>query len=692
MSICKEGLFHFGTSDFVKQKKISDGEFKFKFRFRVKRGDGDRVVIVINGERHNMAFESSDDLFDWYFFSFRFEDPDRQVRSENRMLRYYFEIRSADETLFYNRSGAHHEDTGQYDFEITPGFDTPDWSKGAVMYQIFVDRFFNGDPSNDVVTGEYAYIGGAVEHVDDWGADPKADDIRRFYGGDLKGVLCKLDYLKKLGVEVIYLNPIFVSPSNHKYDIQDYDHIDPHFGVIVDDGGDTLAAGDLDNTHATRYMHRVANLKNLEASNELFARFTDEVHRRGMRVIIDGVFNHCGSFNKWLDREKIYDGREGFERGAYADSESPYRSFFSFNEDNWPDNKSYEGWWGHDTLPKLNYEDSDTLHDYIINIGRKWVSPPYNVDGWRLDVAADLGHSEQTNHRFWKDFRAAVKEANPDAIIIAEHYGDAKPWLSGDEWDTVMNYDAFMEPVSWFLTGVEKHSDELKPYMHGADGAFKGAMSHYMSRFQTPSLLSSMNQLSNHDHSRFLTRTNGTVGRIADAGCAAAGENVNRAVMKEAIVMQMTWPGAPTLYYGDEAGVCGWTDPDNRRTYPWGGEDVVLLEFYRYAIRVHKRNRALRTGAFKMLATDHNMLSYARMEGENIIITVINNSADEKEFDIPVWQAGAADGDKMEQLLLSFGDEYNAGRIFLPVGGGNMHVKMSGFSAGIYRARKSARE
>ena len=142
------------------------------------------------------------------------------------------------------------------------------------------------------------------------------------------------------------------------------------------------------------------------------------------------------------------------------DKESPYHVFFKFQDDYaWPYNQSYLGWWGHDTLPKLNYEGSKKLEDYILGIAKKWVSPPYNVDGWRLDVAADLGFSPEYNHHSTRKFRNAVKEANPEAIILAENYGDSYSWLQGDQWDTIMNYDAFMEPVTYFLTGMEKHSD-----------------------------------------------------------------------------------------------------------------------------------------------------------------------------------------------------------------------------------------
>ena len=197
--------------------------------------------------------------------------------------------------------------------------------------------------------------------------------------------------------------------------------------MIVEDGGNILAEGDHENANATKYQKRVTDKKNLEASNEFFVQFVEEVHRRGMKVILDGVFNHCGSFNKWLDRERIYEKQEGYAPGAYVSADSPYRSYFRFfqeERERWPYNGSYDGWWGHDTLPKLNYEDSPKLEAYIFEIAKKWVSPPYNADGWRLDVAADLGRSNEYNHEFWKKFRKVVKEANPEALILAEHYGD----------------------------------------------------------------------------------------------------------------------------------------------------------------------------------------------------------------------------------------------------------------------------
>ena len=173
--------------------------------------------------------------------------------------------------------------------------------------------------------------------MDDWNKLPEPMDVGNFYGGDLQGVLDKMDYLEDLGIDVIYFNPLFVSPSNHKYDIQDYDYIDPHIGKIVDDEGELLKDGQKENRFATRYINRVTNKKNLEASNELFAKVVKEAHKRGIKVILDGVFNHCGSFNKWLDRERIYEEQEGYEKGAFISEESPYKDYFRFHKDDcWP--------------------------------------------------------------------------------------------------------------------------------------------------------------------------------------------------------------------------------------------------------------------------------------------------------------------------------------------------------------------
>ena len=227
--------------------------------------------------------------------------------------------------------------------------------------------------------------------------------------------------------------------------------------------------------------------------------------------------------------------------------------------------------------------------------------------------------------------------------LYGEGYDTINLLLNGTsaaEWDTVMNYDAFMEPVSWFLTGMEKHSDEFNQGLLGNSESFIGAMTYHMPAFYAPSLYTAMNELDNHDHSRFLTRTNHRVGRVANVGPYAAAENTNKAVLREAVVIQMTWPGAPTLYYGDEAGQVGFTDPDNRRTYPWGQEDQELIRFYKEMIAVHRRFPVLAMGSLKFLYHDYNVLSYGRFNQEEQVIVIINNRNERVHVEIPVWLTG----------------------------------------------------
>ena len=323
----------------------------------------------------------------------------------------------------------------------------------------------------------------------------------------------------------------------------------------------------------------------------------------------------------------------------------------------------------------------------MLHIARKWISPPYSVDGWRLDVAADLGHTAEYNHEFWREFRRAVKAVNPDVLILAEHYGDPAPWLEGDQWDSIMNYDAFMEPLTWFLTGMEKHSDSYNDSLWGDGEAFFNAMSYHMSRMQTNTVMTAMNQLSNHDHSRFLTRTNQTVGRIGTMGGRQAEENVKLCVLREAVVIQMTWPGAPTLYYGDEAGVCGWTDPDSRRTYPWGHENLELIEFHRYMAGIHKRLPVFRLGSIKPLLAEHHLIAYGRMYRQYHGVVIVSNSPDSRRVEVPVWQLGITDDMVLGRPMLTVEEGYNAGIMMYHVRRGLLTIEMPAHSAAVLISR-----
>ncbi|MCR5503164.1 MAG: glycoside hydrolase family 13 protein [Lachnospiraceae bacterium] len=679
----KKAVFSDTTENYISPAEPNPYS-RVTIRLRVASHNIDKAYLIHQDFRYEMFPAETEDPFDYL---------ETEVEMEDEEFSYYFRLEIGKLVYVYDISGVHKHTSPEMYFRIIPGFSTPKWAKGAVMYQIYVDRFANGDIDNDVLSNEYEYIHEKTVRVTDWDKYPATMGVREFYGGDLKGVLDKMDYLSDLGIDVIYFNPLFVSPSNHKYDIQDYDYIDPHFGRLMSDHGELLREDQHENREATRYINRVTNPENLESANRMFIKVVEEAHKRGIRVILDGVFNHCGSFNKWLDGERIYENAPGYEKGAFIEKDSPYHNYFRFsNENAFPYNKTYDGWWGHDTLPKLNYENSRELFYYIMSIAAKWVSPPFNADGWRLDVAADLGYSPEYNHYFWREFRRAVRNANPQAIVIAEHYGSPRDWLNGREWDTVMNYDAFMEPVTWFLTGMQKHSDDFREDLLGNSESFIGAMSHHMADFTTPSLLIAMNELSNHDHSRFLTRTNRTVGRTNSLGPEAANKGINKAVMREAVVMQFTWPGAPTIYYGDEAGVCGWTDPDNRRTYPWGHEDKEMIAFHKEMIRIHKENRELIFGSLKYLYNDYNFLSYGRFTRDAACVILINNDEKGIHQEIKVWQLGIPKECEMKVLMFSREDGYTTLKPSLTVTGGRVAVDMPKTSAMILRYSKKEKE
>ncbi|MCL2224668.1 MAG: glycoside hydrolase family 13 protein [Defluviitaleaceae bacterium] len=667
MSFNKVAVFSDETKQFIKPYDPKAGD-TVRFCLRVAKGDKCLVslhiapVNGIGGPGYPMKKTESDELFDYYTVS---------IQVYGTPIRYYYSVRAEGHLHYYNKQGIRDWLDSHYNFRLVPGLNVPEWAKGAVMYQIFVDRFYNGDKSNDVMNHEYAYLGKTAMSLP-WEQDISTGDFCNFYGGDIQGMIDKMSYFKELGIDVIYLNPIFVSPSSHKYDTQDYDYIDPHFGVIVEDGGDNLRFEKVDNKHATRYKKRTTSKKNLEASNKLFAKFVSLAHKNGIKVILDGVFNHCGSFNKWLDYAGLYHGT-GEPEGAYHSKDSPYNSYFLWHGGTWPKNDCYDGWWANSNHPKLNFETSQELFDHIIRIAKKWVSPPYNIDGWRLDVAADLGQSPEMNHKFWRAFHDAVKEANPKAIILAEHYGDPSSWLNGCEWDTIMNYDAFMEPITWFLTGVSKHSEESHPHLRGDALAFEGAMRHHMSLLNVHALHSAMNQLSNHDHSRFLTRTSSNTGRHHSVGSRAAERGINKNILMEAVIFQMTWPGAPTIYYGDEAGLAGWTDPDNRRPFPWGKEDLVLIDLHKKMIALRKEFSALREGSVEFIWTNHGFLSYGRWDKSAKIVVAINNNPKPLDVTLPVWKIGISDGELTERMQTG-GNTFRQTAKRYPVSNGELKI------------------
>ncbi len=674
--INRKALFSDETSLFKTPYEPVAGD-RVTLKFRTLKNDVSKVYAVINGVQRLMKkLPAGREISNFDFYSVTFKCPAKTVK-------YYFMAYDDDDAVAFNRLGCVENAQEEYDFSFVPGFKVPDWAKGAVFYQIFTDRFFNGEKSNDVEDNEYYYTGGHSRKITDWDKPPEELDVNCFYGGDLQGVRQKLDYLQGLGVEAVYFNPLFVSPSNHKYDTQDYDHIDPHIAVIEDDLEHSMQFWEHNNGYAPKYIKRVISPKNLEKSNEYFAELVKELHRRGMRVVIDGVFNHCGSFNKWMDREGVYLYKEGYEeKGAYQSADSPYRSYFRFKKKE--AHSEYEGWWGFQTLPKLDYEHSPELVEFILSTGAKWVSEPFGVDGWRLDVAADLGHSVKFNHKFWQMFRKRVRSANPEAFIFAEHYGDPQGWFNGKEWDSVMNYDAFMEPVTWFLTGMEKHSESFDGSKLWDGNAFFESMFKNMSKFPRPALDSALNQLSNHDHSRFLTRTNGTVGTLKTSGSQSAGYNVDLSVMALGVLIQMTWPGSPGIYYADEAGQVGWTDPDSRRTYPWGNENKLLISYHKDVIALRKDIHCLKTGSIKNLDAGNGYIIYGRFDGEDCAAVIINCTDGDLNLSVPVWELGVPTGAVMQRRILTYSAGYTTDGDNCEVRHGRLFLTLPAKSGSVY--------
>ncbi len=570
------------------------------------------LLCFLDGQRLPMTWEYEKNDFDFYC-------ADISVADE--ALYYYFEINAGNDKVYYGKTGTSFDTDELVPFCIYPGFSTPEWSKGCLTYQIFTDRFCNADSSNDRYNGEYMY-GDEPVITSKWGEPLINDTYRQFYGGDIQGIIAKIPYLKSLGIEAVYLNPVFESPSSHKYDCADYGHIDTSLAVKNDP----------------------------EASNELMAGFIEKAHENGIKVILDGVFNHCSSSNAWFD----IDGAEEPDSsmaGAYAHPSSRYHDRFGFKNKECTD---YEAWWDVETLPKLNYEKDVSLTDDIIGYARQWISPPYNADGWRLDVAADLGHTEEYNHLFWKKFRKEVKAVSKEVLITAEHYEDPTAWLKGDEWDSLMNYRAFMDPVTYFFTGVEKHSDAKDLSLKANAEVFASTLNYHSALMPGSSLLSAMNQLDNHDHSRFLTRTNGMTGRYQELGAAAAEEGIDKNLLRQAAGFLYFWPGAPCLYYGDEAGVCGFTDPDNRRCYPWDNEDRELLDYFIKLGQLRSRLAFIKQASCKIIYASDSIIAFSRFTEDKRITAVFSMAGETRKISLPIWQCGYPGYKKAEKLKILF--------------------------------------
>jgi len=472
-----------------------------------------------------------------------------------------------------------------------PQFKVPDWAQDAVYYQIFPDRFRNGDPANDPQPGRDRYHQGTVEKHANWldrpwrpGAGDGSDDLGNndFFGGDLAGIVEKLDDLRDLGINTLYLTPIFRAASNHKYDTADYRHVDPAFG-----------------------------------SDEDFTHLAREAARRGLRVIPDASFNHTGSDSVYFDRFGNFPGVGAFE-GGRPRPDSPFASWYRFDTTQTEPDRQYKFWASPD-LPELD-KASPSFRAFAFggadSVTRLWLDR--GAAGWRMDVAPWVPDD------FWRAWRQAVKSHRPDALTIAETWFDASKYFLGDMFDSTMNYVFRNAVLDYVAGGQARH--------------YVAQLEHLREAYPPQAHHALMNLISSHDVARALH----VLGWHDEVTDPAAIERAKQR-LKLAAFIQMTQPGAPMVYYGDEVGMTGGEDPYNRAAYPWpdlgGRPDLALRAEYRRLIGLRHVHAVLRRGrAEAPLHVDANVVVGARRLGAKLALVATNNATDERTVTIP-WPA-----------------------------------------------------
>ncbi len=450
-------------------------------------------------------------------------------------------------------------------FRFNPGYKPVPWLWSQVFYQIFPERFYDGGPGNNVVSGEYLYEGKPVV-AKAWDALPeRKQGPREFYGGDLEGIRQKLPYLQDLGVTALYLNPVFTSPSSHKYDTVDYFHVDPHFG-----------------------------------GNEALETLCAALRERDFRLILDAVVNHTSERHPWFDRYGEYD-----KAGAYGGGET--KDFYTFAS---ADPDSYSGWIGVKTLPVLDFSHPEVrrrVYEADDAVLRYWLRPPYSIDGWRFDVVHMLGDGTgaKNNAAYVRGFRRAIKEENPEALVLGEHFFEATAWLQGDQEDSAMNYYGFTLPVRAFLAGTDHRGHSLQ--IDARD--FEYLLTRARAQLPFEIQLSQFNLLGSHDVARLLTLLDGDTARL-----------------KLAVTLLLTYIGVPCVYYGDEVGLLGGDDPDCRRTFPWDAArwNQDMLAHYRALIAFRKKRRVLQEGLFIPLYAEGDVVAFARVLESEMVFVIVN--------------------------------------------------------------------
>lgn len=521
-----------------------------------------------------MRFEKSENGFSVYTADYVFDAAG--------IYYYRFEMRNRDGVWYYGRGENGESVCGENlpEWQLTvykSTYKTPDFAKGNIIYHIFVDRFNRADGVK--TKRKYRLHESFSESPEVVSADGKyyADD---FFGGNFNGIREKLDYLDELGVGIIYLSPIFKAYSNHRYDTGDYLKVDELLGTEDD-----------------------------------FKRLLDAAHEKGMKIILDGVFNHSGADSLYFNKFGTYDSL-----GAYQSKSSPYYDWYYFKK--FPD--EYACWWGCDNVPDLNKSNKDyrALVFGKNGVVEKWQK--LGADGWRLDVVDELPID------FVNLLIKKIKSVNKDALVIGEvwedastkvSYGELRPYLLGDQLDGTMNYPFMNAIIAYVRDGDEKF--------------FKDTVQSILENYPKETVYCLMNSLGTHDTVRIINalsdvRAHGW-SKTHKLGYKLPDSEYEKAKKKLylASVLQFTLPGIPSIFYGDEAGLQGFDDPINRRPYPWGSEDKEILMHYRKLGRIRRENRAVFSGGFNM-RDENGLVAYERAGGDDEILIAVNAGADDK--------------------------------------------------------------
>lgn len=548
-------------------------EDTLRVMLRTAKGDMKRVSVLYQ-DRYGgsepfvatMEVVAEDELFSFYQVD---------LKLDTKRFGYVFLLDDGKNQVFYTEKGFFDDVPPNTQFHypyiaIRDLWEPPTWAQGAVVYQIFPERFANGDPTND------------PSNVEPWDAQPTVTSQK---GGDLQGVIHRFGHLVDLGVDVIYFTPIFEAPSNHKYDTVDYYRIDPHFG-----------------------------------DEDTVRKLIELAHENGIKVVFDAVFNHSGY------------GFFAFQDVLEHGEDSPYAHWF--NIDSFPvqtEPPNYETFANQiATMPKL-MTCHDDVKEYFLEVGRYWVRE-FGIDGWRLDVANEI------DHHFWREFREAVKSENPDALIVGELWHEASEWVRGDQFDSVMNYSFQYACLDFFAKNTIRAR------------AFANRLAKVQVNHTQAVNLSMFNLLDSHDTERFLTTCGGNVQKMALA-----------------VAFQLTYEGAPMIYYGDEVGMEGFNDPDCRRGMIWdpNEQNEDLLAWYRRLIALRREHPVLRLGHCKTVWADSatNIYGFVRFnEGEQVLV-LLNNQAKPQSVDLTVVAWPVAVPKQVRDLLTD--EKFALGEVLL---------------------------